>query len=131
MATYFEIVDQWYANKKWQEYDFQKHIAQAYHEGFNGLLNAPTGSGKTYAMFIPILAEALEKQNAYSTQNKKIPSSLKVLWISPLRALAKDIRNALQNACDQMELNWRVELRTGDVSSKTKQAQKKQMPEVL
>ncbi|MBK7038204.1 MAG: ligase-associated DNA damage response DEXH box helicase [Bacteroidetes bacterium] len=131
MATYFEIVDQWYANKKWQEYDFQKHIAQAYHEGFNGLLNAPTGSGKTYAMFIPILAEALVKQNAYSTQNKKIPSSLKVLWISPLRALAKDIRNALQNACDQMELNWRVELRTGDVSSKTKQAQKKQMPEVL
>ena len=61
MATYFEIVDQWYANKKWQEYDFQKHIAQAYHEGFNGLLNAPTGSGKTYAMFITILAEALEK----------------------------------------------------------------------
>jgi len=131
VSDYFEIVEKWYAVKKWQEYDFQKHITQAYHEGYNGLLNAPTGSGKTYAMFIPILAEALEKQNTTSIQDKKVNSSLKVLWISPLRALAKDIRNALQNACDLMELNWRVELRTGDVSSKTKQAQKKQMPEVL
>ncbi|MFI5172486.1 MAG: ligase-associated DNA damage response DEXH box helicase [Chitinophagales bacterium] len=132
MALYFDIVNSWFEKKNWIQYDFQTQLAQAYYEGYNGLLNAPTGSGKTYAMFIPVIAEALEKQRSNSAAaDIKTTSSLKLLWISPLRALAKDIRNALQEACDIMELNWRVELRTGDVSQKIKKAQKISMPEVL
>ncbi len=130
MEAYFNIIDSWYSKKAWLQYDFQKQLAQAYNEGYNGLLNAPTGSGKTYAMFLPIVAEALLKQ-AQITANKTSSSTLKILWITPLRALAKDIRNALQDACDIMSLNWRVELRTGDISSQKKQAQKRNMPECL
>lgn len=130
MFGYYEIIDSWYTQKEWHHYDFQRELAQAWHDGYNGLLNAPTGSGKTYAMWIPIVAEQL----AISLQNKNAShgsSKLKVLWITPLRALAKDIRNALQDACDLMGLDWRVEIRTGDISAKAKQLQKKQMPECL
>ncbi len=38
--------------KKWQQFAFQKEMEEAYLEGFSGLLNAPTGSGKTFALFL-------------------------------------------------------------------------------
>jgi len=122
----YAITDLWYLKKGWKQYDFQQELAQSYFEGLNGLLNAPTGSGKTYAMWIPIIAEQLAREAAAPKS-----SSLKVLWITPLRALAKDIRNALQDACNTLELDWKVELRTGDVSAAVKQQQKKQMPDCL
>ena len=121
-----EFIDQWYERKKWKPYTFQLELAQAYFEGFHGLLNAPTGSGKTYAMWIPVLADYLAKH----PQDEK-ESSLKILWITPLRALAKDIRNALQDACAIMQVNWKVEIRTGDVSAAVKAQQKKKMPDCL
>lgn len=143
-----EILELWYKKKKWKAYPFQLELAQAYSEGYSGLLNAPTGSGKTYAMWLPIISEQIYKN---TTQNSKllnillesgfqppasniqpsVSSNLKILWITPLRALAKDIKNALQEACDIMQLNWKVELRTGDISAAQKQQQKKQMPECL
>ncbi|MFN0276836.1 MAG: ligase-associated DNA damage response DEXH box helicase [Chitinophagales bacterium] len=129
LEKYQSHIQQWYQTKNWKQYDFQKELAQAYFEGYNGLLNAPTGSGKTYAMWLPVIANYM----AGNTGNEKNGSShrLKVLWITPLRALAKDICNALQNACEIMMLDWQVELRTGDISAVQKQKQKKQMPECL
>lgn len=101
-------------------------MAQAYFEGYQGILNAPTGSGKTYAMWIPVLAGFM------SGLHKGIDKpGLKVLWVTPLRALAKDICKALQEACDILDTGWKVELRTGDVSQKVKQAQKLKMPDCL
>lgn len=136
MRLTLKYIDEWYRRKNWQSYPFQIELAQAYFDGFNGLLNAPTGSGKTYAMWIPILAEELVKREKEKEVIKNSSAStntgkLKVLWISPLRALAKDIRNALEDACRVMDLDWRVELRTGDVSAAVKQQQKKQMPDCL
>lgn len=146
-----KFIEEWYRRKNWQSYPFQLELAQAYFEGYNGLLNAPTGSGKTYAMWIPILAEELKRREEEGGRRKEdgekkekgegnltkplqtetANSQLKILWISPLRALAKDICNALQDACNVMELDWKVELRTGDVSAAVKQQQKKQMPDCL
>lgn len=128
MQEYYGIIEAWYAAKKWHQYPFQQELAQAYVEGYSGLLNAPTGSGKTYAMWIPVIADWMVTNAAQAPSSK---SSLKVIWITPLRALAKDICNALQEACDLLDTGWRVELRTGDVSSKVKQAQKKAMPDCL
>jgi ATP-dependent Lhr-like helicase len=118
-----DIVKSWYAQKQWHAYPFQLELAQAYFENYNGLLNAPTGSGKTYAMWIPIVAQALT--------NPHHEKGLKVLWITPLRALAKDICVALQEACDLLGLQWRIEMRTGDISTARKTEQKKNMPDCL
>ncbi len=122
--TFHAVMDAWYRSRNWEIYDFQRDVADAYREGYNGILNAPTGSGKTYAMWLPVIADRLSR----GTHTQK---GLRVLWITPLRALAKDIRKALQEACDLFDMEWRVEIRTGDISSKEKQEQKKRMPEAL
>lgn len=132
---YLDFIAEWYKRKRWHAYPFQMELAQAYFENYNGLLNAPTGSGKTYAMWIPVIASHAvaddKKKQKITAPAEGSSSNLKVLWITPLRALAKDICNALQDACDIMELNWRVELRTGDVSASKKQEQKRNMPDCL
>lgn len=125
--NYHQLIDSWYRKKNWTSFPFQDELAAAYAAGLHGLLNAPTGSGKTYAMFIPALCEAM----SHTGKEKASETALRILWITPLRALARDITNALQHACDIMESNWKVEMRTGDTDTRTKQLQKKKMPEVL
>lgn len=58
-------------------------------------------------------------------------NGLRVLWITPLRALAKDIQKALQHSVDEMGIPWEIGRRTGDVSQSVKQKQNRKMPEVL
>ena len=58
-------------------------------------------------------------------------NGLQVIWITPLRALAKDIQAALQRMCEDLEIPWQVSLRTGDTSSHERQKQKKNWPECL
>ncbi|WP_231561031.1 DEAD/DEAH box helicase [Sphingobacterium sp. T2] len=58
-------------------------------------------------------------------------SGLKVIWITPLRSLAKDLARAMQEAVDQIGLDWVVEVRNGDTDVKVKQRQSRQMPDVL
>ncbi|HRX22662.1 MAG TPA: ligase-associated DNA damage response DEXH box helicase [Chitinophagales bacterium] len=123
---YNKLLKAWYERQEWSAFPFQESLAQAYAEGLHGLLNAPTGSGKTYAMFLPALCYSISQES-----NRKKAGHLRIIWITPLRALARDIMKALQHACDTMESGWQVQMRTGDTDAKTKQAQKKKMPEVL
>ncbi|MHA7101474.1 ligase-associated DNA damage response DEXH box helicase [Roseivirga pacifica] len=113
----------WFKSKEWTAFEFQQATWQAYLAGKSGLLNAPTGSGKTYAIWLGCVLKAL--------QSPKVQTGLQVIWVTPLRALAKDIRNAMQLTCNEMGLNWEVGLRTGDTSTKERAAQKKQMPQAL
>lgn len=104
-------------------FKFQKDCLDAYFDGKNGLLNAPTGSGKTFALGVPVmLADKLKGD---------YKKGLKVLWITPLKALSVDITNALQEAADELETGWRVERRSGDISSAKKAAQLKNSPDCL
>ena len=89
-------------------FDFQKRCLQSYFDGRHGILNAPTGTGKTFALAIPFLIEALK-------QSKK-SKGLQVLWVTPLKALSVDISNAIAEASEELKVGWRVERRTGDVS---------------
>jgi ATP-dependent Lhr-like helicase len=123
-----EIIDRWYQEKGWQQFPFQREMMKAYIDGYSGLLNAPTGSGKTYGLWLPILAEYISQHTDY---NKPKKNNLQVLWITPLRALAKDIQQAMQCACDEMGIPWKVATRTGDTSSAEKARQKSQLPECL
>ncbi len=124
-----QVIRQWYKQKNWQQFPFQQEMMDAYLGGYSGLLNAPTGSGKTFALFLPFLADFINKHpDNYTRQTN---NGLLMLWITPLRALTNDIKKAMQEVCDEIGLPWKIMTRTGDTSAAEKQALKKKLPEVL
>ncbi len=117
---------QWFESKKWTPHQFQIDAWQAFLEGKSGLLNAPTGSGKTYALWMPCILEFLKNH-----EPSEVLPEVQVLWVTPLRALAKDIQRAMQQVCDDLDLRWSVGLRTGDTTTTERQKQKKKAPQAL
>jgi ATP-dependent Lhr-like helicase len=124
-----KIIKDWYHQKKWEQFAFQQEMMEAYINGYSGLLNAPTGSGKTFAMFLPFIANYIN-QNPENYQEKN-NQGLQLLWITPLRALTKDIQKAMQTVVDDLGIPWKIAARTGDTSAADKQAIKRKPPEVL
>lgn len=113
----------WFEARGWQVHPFQLEAWQAYVEGRHGVVNAPTGSGKTYSLMVPALLElAAEKANA---------SGLFILWITPIRALTKEIFIAAERMITEMDLPYTVGIRTGDTSSAEKQKQTRKWPNLL
>jgi len=124
-----QVIRAWYKTKKWKQFTFQQEMEAAYLAGHSGLLNAPTGSGKTFALFLPFLADYINA-NPKDYQVKK-NNGLLLLWITPLRALTNDIRKAMQSVCDDLGLPWTIGTRTGDTSTAERNALRKRLPEVL
>lgn len=122
----YGIINQWFARKKWKPFDYQKDTWNAFLNGKSGLLNAPTGTGKTYSLWIPAVLELLQEHKKPSK-----PTALKIIWITPLRALAKDLHKALQLFLDEIGLEWSVEMRTGDTNTTTRSRQLKSPPTCL
>lgn len=56
---------------------------------------------------------------------------MQLLWITPLRALAKDIGRAMEEAIAELGMQWQIGIRNGDTDTAERQRQKRQMPEVL
>ena len=56
---------------------------------------------------------------------------MQLLWITPLRALAKDIARAMTEVVQSLGMNWQVGIRNGDTEMSERQKQKRRMPEVL
>ena len=135
----FDQVIRWFQSKRWQPFGFQIQAWKAYLQGFSGLIHAPTGIGKTYAAFVgPLIAAMTERRRYLPTVarpgtaiQKETSVPLKVLWITPLRALATDICKALSEPLEYFELDWAVETRTGDTSSSIRARQQKQLPAAL
>ncbi|MES2689717.1 MAG: ligase-associated DNA damage response DEXH box helicase [Bacteroidota bacterium] len=126
----YTLLQNWLKQKNWKLAAFQREMIGVFAEGKSGLLNAPTGSGKTYGLWFPILIGHLDNQ-AKTKRNQKPATGLQVLWITPLRALARDLQRNMQEACDGLETGWRVGIRTGDMGTEERAKQKKQMPEAL
>ena len=115
----------WFESQGWQAFDFQKVCWDAVLQGKSGLLNAPTGFGKTYALYLPLLLRLLQNEQGKSS------GQLRLLWITPLRALTADLEKAMRKAATALGLDIRVETRTGDTDTSTKQRQRQALPEVL
>ncbi|RYF21984.1 MAG: ligase-associated DNA damage response DEXH box helicase [Flavobacteriales bacterium] len=109
-------------------FDFQKETWSYYADGYSGLVNAPTGFGKTFSVFLAVVIEAINLQHQSKTAAK---DRLQLVWITPLRSLAKDIARAMREVLTDLELDWHVGVRNGDTSQAEKLQQKKSMPEVL
>lgn len=120
---------QWLKAKNFKPFLFQEETWQHIASGNNGLVNAPTGCGKTYAVFLGSLINFINEQpNSYTSKKK---SGLQLLWITPLRALAKDIGRAMEEVIEELGMQWKVGIRNGDTSTAERVSQKKQVPEVL
>jgi len=129
MADGHRIIEQWFESRHWLPFDWQRTVWQHCLDNKKGLLNAPTGSGKTFALFMPLLINWIDKHP--ESYQKKEKNGLQLLWITPLRALAKDLELHMQDVVDDLNIPWQIQRRTGDVPSSVKQKQKRQMPEVL
>jgi len=123
MSNSLQPLYQWFKHKNWQPFAFQEQCWRAYVDGKSGLLNAPTGSGKTFALALPALLSALE-----NTNTKK---GLKVLWITPIRALSNDLVQAIKEPMAYFDLDWKIATRTGDTEAKERRQQREQLPEFL
>ncbi len=119
------LVEEWFASKDWKAFPFQKEAWQAYEQGEHGMVNAPTGSGKTYSLMGAILGHYLTHQYPNN------PKGLQVIWITPIRALAKEISQASERMISGLGIDWTVGVRTGDTSTAQRAKQKKNMPNVL
>lgn len=118
-----EIAVSWFNSKSWKVFPFQRQAWEAYLNGHHGLVNAPTGSGKTYSLVIPTLLESLRENNR--------TSGVRVIWITPIRALAKEISLSTERAIEGLGLDWKVGVRTGDTSTKERARMSKSPPEFL
>ncbi len=110
----------WFATRGWQVHPHQ-HAMLARAAAPALLLIAPTGGGKTLAGFLPTLSE-LGAQPA---------PGLHTLYISPLKALAADIRRNLGVPIEEAGLAIRVEDRTGDTPASRKKRQRADPPHIL
>ncbi|MDP7149641.1 MAG: ligase-associated DNA damage response DEXH box helicase [Paracoccaceae bacterium] len=112
-------ISDWFARKGWAPHPHQLDML-AQKDLPAQLLIAPTGGGKTLAGFLPTLAELSAPHQGLHT-----------LYISPLKALAADIKRNLQNPIDDIGLPIRVDDRSGDTSNTRKKRQRADPPHIL
>ncbi|MDY7232090.1 ligase-associated DNA damage response DEXH box helicase [Hyalangium rubrum] len=111
----------WFRERGWTPYPFQEHAWEAYSRGESGLIHVPTGAGKTYAAYMGPLADVAEGGR----------KGLQILYVTPLRAVSRDIELALNEPLAVLDGDISVESRTGDTSSSVRQRQRERLPEVL
>jgi ATP-dependent Lhr-like helicase len=119
-----QAVDTWFSSRGWKVFPFQRAVWKAAVAGQSGLLHANTGAGKTYAVWFAAL---LRGQLA----SKKKSTGLRVLWITPMRALAADTQRALEASSAELMPAWTIGARTGDTGSAERARQTRGMPSAL
>lgn len=125
----FQIIQSWFEQQGRQPFSFQVETWQSIFDGKSGLVNAPTGFGKTFSIFLGVLIQFInENPNNYQTKKK---NGLQLIWVTPLRALGKDLGRAMEEVIEGLGMNWSVGIRNGDTSIKERQKQKKHIPEIL
>ena len=108
---------QWFNSQEWTPFPFQLEAWNSYLQGQSGLVNAPTGSGKTYSLAVPILLEGLDQKH------KKVQA----LWITPIRALSKEIHGSVTSAAEGLGSTWKIGVRTGDTRAAEKLRKKEKL----
>ena len=129
-------IEAWFAQRGWTPMAFQRQCWQAYLAGESGLLQVPTGSGKTYAAVMGPIAEMLaasrDETGKPATRRTATPSrGLRLLVITPLRALSRDLALAIEQPITAMGWPLRVAIRNGDTSTHERGKQLRTPPEIL
>jgi ATP-dependent Lhr-like helicase len=140
-----DLITHWLASKGWRAWPFQQQAWDAYAAGRSGLIQVATGAGKTYGAYLGPLAELIDELNgflaeaqspqsgafsAFSAPPRETPP-LRILFITPLRAVSRDIELALKAPVRDLNLPITIESRTGDTSASVRARQKDRLPNVL
>ncbi len=124
--TVLDPAEAWFQSHEWEAFGFQRDVWRAYLGGESGLIHAATGTGKTLAAWWgPLLEQIGEAERVRNA----LP--LRVLWLTPLRALAADTANALRQPVTDLDLPWTVETRTGDTPASARARQTRRLPTAL
>ena len=118
----------WFAKKGWQPRAHQLELLAKVQAGNSVLLIAPTGAGKTLAGFLPSLVSLASQPKSKPGQAKR---GVHTLYISPLKALAVDIRRNLEMPVSEIGLDIALETRTGDTPPHRRQRQKLNPPQIM
>lgn len=116
-----QAVDAWFAQRGWKVFPFQRAVWKAAIAGQSGLLHANTGAGKTYAVWFAALQRSATRRG----------KGMRVLWITPMRALAADTERALCESAADLAPTWKIGSRTGDTTSAQRASQSRAMPAAL
>lgn len=122
-------VVEWFSAREWTVFPFQKQSWNAWLAGESGLVHATTGTGKTLAAWFGPVIEALAESERDPATIGNAP--LRVLWVTPLRALAIDTLHSLREPLKALNVEWSVESRTGDTSQSQRQKQRVRLPTAL
>jgi ATP-dependent helicase Lhr and Lhr-like helicase len=125
----YNVIKDWFQSRGITPFDFQEETWDHILQSHSGLVNAPTGCGKTFSVFLGAIIRFInENPENYKTKSH---NHLQLLWISPLRALAKDIGRAMREVVGELGMQWQIGIRNGDTELNERAKQKRQMPEVL
>jgi len=123
----------WFASRGWAAFEFQEQVWRGMEAGTSGLLHAPTGTGKTLAAWLGAVARlALPADSSPPA----IPpaAGLRVVWITPLRALAADTVASLEEPLAGLRPltgEITVGIRTGDTSQADRRRLRDNWPTAL
>lgn len=116
-----DAVQAWFVRRGWEVFPFQRAVWKAALAGQSGLLHANTGAGKTFAVWFAALQRSAGRRGA----------GLRVLWITPMRALAADTERSLVESAAELAPAWKIGSRTGDTTSSQRASQSRAMPAAL
>jgi ATP-dependent Lhr-like helicase len=126
-----QAVDEWFAARAWRVFPFQRAVWKAALAGQSGLLHANTGAGKTYAVWFAAMLRG-------ANRSRRDRTGLRLLWITPMRALAADTQRSLEAAASELGAAspdaigaWTIGARTGDTGSSERARQSKSLPGAL
>jgi len=117
------VVARWFDARGWSLRAYQREIIELAARGGSALVIAPTGAGKTLAGFLPALCDI--------SRGEAPADAIFALYVSPLKALAVDVRRNLETPVAEMGLDARVEARTGDTPAARRARQLRNPPQIL
>ena len=119
---YDEIIFSFFRKKGWEPLPFQIKVWNSFKNGENGIIQVPTGCGKTYAALMGPLKKI---------KDLKCKKGLNLLFITPLKALSRDIEKSISEAAKFIDEEIKVSIRNGDTSQNEKKKQLSNPPNIL
>jgi ATP-dependent Lhr-like helicase len=116
-----------YEQRGWEPFPFQRKVWEHIAAGESGLVHAATGTGKTLAVWlggVAALDPASGTPDPPRADAERPVAALRVIWLSPLKALAADTARALREPLEAVGCRWTVSLRTGDTPAAERRRQR-------